>query len=87
MIDEKVARKQEMKIKGIKGKKGINIMLKSDLSKEENNIHPIKQLFDLENIKSMWRTVTKKRPNKGRKQVILLIVSMTIFTSDFLGML
>ena len=92
MINEEVARKQEMKIQmkimGIKGKAGIvdsEIKLKTDMSKEDKNIHPIKLLFDLKNAKEMFRTIVKKRPNKGRLQIVLLILSLSIYFAEFIG--
>ena len=89
MIDEKVARKQEMKIEmkinGIQGTDGHKIKLKSDISDKDRDIHPIKLLFDLENVRSMVRTVIKKRENKVRTQLFLLFTSMIIMIMAFSG--
>ena len=89
MINEKVARKQEMriemKIAGIQGTDGHKIKLKSDMSREDRDIHPIRLLFDLENVKSMVRTVIKKRENKVRTQLFLLFTTMIIMIMAFSG--
>ena len=94
MINEKVARKQEMKIEmklqGIRNKvdsdgKPIRVKLRSDMSREDRDKHPIKLLFDLGNIKTMVITVIKKRPNKGRSQLITLLISMIISFMTFSG--
>lgn len=95
MIDEKVARKQEMKIEmklqGIGHKVGadgrpVSIKLRSDMSREDKKVHPIRLLFDLRNIKTMVMTVIKNRPNKARTQLIMLLVSMIITFMAFAGM-
>ena len=92
MVNEKIARKQEMdvemKIRGMKGKigkEGAKIKLRSDMSREDTKKHPIRLLFDLENIKLMWRTVSKKRPNKVRRQLYLLMISMIVMIMAFSG--
>ena len=92
MINEKVAQKQEekikMKIMDMKNRveSDSEIELKTDMSKEDEKINPIKLLFDLKNIKEMFRTIVKKRPNKGRLQITLLIISISIYVSEFAGL-
>ena len=93
MVREEVARKQElkieMKIRGMQKKAGgeasSNIKLRSDTLAEDEHVHPLKLLFDLENLKSIIRTVVKKRPNKARKQLFLLFISVVIMSMVFNG--
>ena len=91
MVREEVARKQElkieMKIRGMQrnGGDSSNIKLKSDISAEDEHVHPIKLLFDMENLKSIIRTILKKRPNKARKQLFLLFVFVIIISMVFDG--
>ena len=92
MVNETIARKQEMeiemKIQGIDPNIGDKqIVLKSDMSKEDKEKHPIRLLFDLENIKTMVKTVSKERPNKGRTQLIMNFASLVIIIMAFTGIL
>ena len=84
MINEKVAKEQErvieMKLQELSDKvdndgKAIRVRLTSDRSNEDKHVHPIRLLFDLANLKSMVNVITKKRFNKGRTQVILLLLT------------
>ena len=56
-----------------------------DISREDRDIHPIRLLFDLENVKSMVRTVIKKRPNRARMQILLSYLCITIFVTNLNG--
>ena len=92
MVSEKFAEKQEAKIemKLIRineklGNQGSKIKLRSQISKQDEHIHPMKLLFDLENVKSMIKTITKKRLNKGRIQIWFMIISMAIIVGEYSG--
>ena len=87
MVNEKVAKKHEMeiqnklnRIKDTNTEEGENSMVRSD-----KDIHPIKLLFDFENIKAMIKTITRKRINKGRIQIIFCIITMAIIISNDYG--
>lgn len=82
MINERKAKRQtkkmEMKLRGIKVSENKD-KLKEELEKStEENIHPLKMLFDLTNVKDMVKCCLKSRPNKLRTQIWLLFVSMII---------
>jgi len=88
MINEKVARKQELKIemklrrmKASDNKEEI----KSDRKKEDEGRHPLSLLFDLSNVKEMVRCCIKPRPNKVRTQIWLIFVTMIILIMSFSG--
>ena len=92
MINEKFARKQEMKIEmkinGIIGKnsnESKEIKLKSDMSEKDKTKHPLRLLFDLKNVKSMVKTFVKKRQNKVRAQLFLISASIIILVMAFSG--
>jgi len=51
----------------------------------DRNVHPLKLLFNLENARSMHRIVLKERPNKGRKQILLAILSLSILFGEQIG--
>ena len=92
MVNEKFAEEQEAKIEmkiiqlnEKSGNPGEKIKLRSQISKQEEHVHPMKLLFDLANIKSMVKTVTKKRINKGRLQIWLMIISMATFLGEWAG--
>ena len=63
----------------------VNIKLISQMSKQEEHIHPMKLLFDFANVKSMVKTVIKKRTNKGRIQIWLMIISMATIIGEYSG--
>ena len=92
MIDERVARKQEMqielKIRENEGQTGVdlqNIKLNTDISEGDKKIHPVKLLFDLDNVKSMLRTIIKNRPNKARIQIFFIVISYAIAQGQLNG--
>ena len=62
----------------------------SDISSKRNiddkTVHPLKLLFDFENIRSMIRVCFKQRPNKGRTQLLIIFSSMIIIFMDFSGL-
>ena len=92
LINETIARKQELEIKrNIKENSGeveqnneqdSNNNNDDEMSKDDRKTNPIKLLFDLNNIKSMILTIIKKRPNKVRKQLFLLIISLAIIQGE-----
>jgi hypothetical protein len=76
MLREKAVRQLELKAAGVGG---TGDDLKPDINVEDRDIHPLRLLFDLENVKSMFRTVFKRRANRVRLQLSLLILSVFIF--------
>ncbi|XP_054152845.1 solute carrier family 46 member 3-like [Oppia nitens] len=51
----------------------------------KQEIHPLRLLFNFENVKLMVRTCIKKRPNNGRLQVFLIFLSLIIYFMTFQG--
>ena len=47
--------------------------------------HPIKLLFDMNNVKDMFRTCFKKRPEKARLQLWLLFLSTACYLLTHVG--
>ena len=95
MVNEKIAREQEMCIKmkledlnedmDSDDKLG-KVQLTSDMKAEDRDKHPLRLLFDLSNLKAMVTTVIKQRPNKGRLQVITILFSLIITFMTSAGM-
>ena len=94
MVNERVARKQELKVEmKIRAQKGVtdseedakNIKLKTDMSQADKDVHPLRLLFDLGNLKAMMRTLTRNRPNKARLQIFLIIISIAIKIGEGTG--
>ena len=81
MIDNRVDTNGELNVKnnGINKKDKTDNKIKADVSREDRDIHPFRLLLDFENIKSMIRTLIKKRPNKVRTQILFIYLSITIF--------
>ena len=80
MLREKAVRKLELKVEVLlQQNEGTGVELKTDISREDRDIHPLRLLFDLENIKSMFRTVFKRRANRVRLQLSLVTLSILIF--------
>ena len=85
MINEKVAKEQqrviEMKLQELSKKvdndgKPIKVKLRSDRAEEDKHVHPLRLLFDFANLKAMVNLIIKKRPNKGRVQVITILFTI-----------
>ncbi|CAG2176864.1 unnamed protein product, partial [Oppiella nova] len=57
------------------------------LKKFEDNkhIHPMKLLFNTNNVKEMWRTCSKKRDKRVRRQIWLLFLADAIYLLDHVG--
>lgn len=91
MVNERIARQQqkevESKLQEQCGDDVAKSLVTSTTGEQENNVHPLKLLFNLENAKSMIRIVLKKRPNKGRKQILLVILSLAIIFGEQIGKL
>ena len=86
MIDNRVDRKRQMNLElKIKGTNGTDIKPKTDTNDKDRDIHPIRLLFDFGNLKSMIRTVIKKRPNRARMQILLIFLSITIYILSLTG--
>ena len=95
MINEKVAKEQErvieMKLQELSDKldndgKATTVKLRSESIKKDKHVHPIRLLFDLDNLKAMVNLVIKKRLNKGRTQVISLLLTVITSYIIFSGM-
>ena len=66
-------------------RKGQAVCDKQQLFNENKHIHPLKLLFNFENIKDMIKTCCKPRPNKARLQIWLLFLSMICYLMAHMG--
>ena len=91
MIDERIAQKQQQRIEmklgksqeqnsGNKESQLQNQINFNELKQDSNikDVHPIKMLCDLSNIKEMFLCFIKPRPNKVRAQIWILLLCKTI---------
>ena len=53
--------------------------------KHDHITHPLKLLFNLENVREIFRTCLKKRDNYVRTQIWLLTLSMAIYIISHIG--
>ena len=86
IIDNKADRERQMKFElKIKGTDGTNVNPNSDKSREDRDIHPIRLLLDFGNLKSMIRTVIKKRSNRARMQILLIFFCIMVYILSITG--
>lgn len=88
MVDERIAQEHQ-KVVEIKLRERCKSDA-ADISKRvtdqsHQNVHPLKLLLNLENARSMLRTLFRNRPNKGRTQILLAVLSMSILFSEQIG--
>ena len=84
MLSERNVRELELEISK-HSEKGTAAEIKTNTNRDDPDIHPIKLLFDFENVKSMFRTVLKKRAKRVRLQLLLIILSLFIFLIHVMG--
>ncbi|KAG4065475.1 hypothetical protein HA402_002709 [Bradysia odoriphaga] len=86
MVNERIARQQQKDVEAKLQEKcesdGAEALLTSTTDENDGKVHPLKLLFSLENAKSMLQVVLKERPNKGRKQILLVILSLSIIFGE-----
>ncbi|XP_037040762.1 uncharacterized protein LOC119077650 [Bradysia coprophila] len=86
MVNERIARQQQKDVEAKLQEKcesdGAEALLTSTTDENDGKVHPFKLLFSLENAKSMLNVVLKERPNKGRKQFMLVILSLSIIFGE-----
>lgn len=89
MVNERIAQQQqnvvEVKLQEQCKNDIANTPTSNNTDQSDRKIHPLKLLFNLENAKSMWLIISKKRPNKGRKQILLAILSLSILFGEHIG--
>lgn len=89
MVNERIARKQKLEVETKLQEQCENdaakTILSSNRSEADKKVNPLKLLINLENAKSMIRVVLRKRPNKGRKQILLVILSLSIIFGEQIG--
>ncbi|XP_037029710.1 solute carrier family 46 member 3-like [Bradysia coprophila] len=84
MVNERIAQQQQKVVEVQLQEQCKNDVANTPTSDipDDRNVHPFKLLFNRENAKSMLRIVSKKRPNKGRKQILLAILSLSILFGE-----
>ncbi|KAJ6641494.1 Solute carrier family 46 member 3 [Pseudolycoriella hygida] len=86
MVDERIAQQQqkvvEIKLEEQRNSGVANTRATDITGQTEKTVFPLKLLFSLKNAKSMLQIVLKKRPNKGRRQILLCILSLSILFGE-----
>lgn len=89
MVNERIAQQQqkvvEVKLQEQCKNDIANTSTSNNTDQSDRKVHPLKLLFNLENAKSMWLIISKKRPNKGRKQILLAVLSLSILFGEHIG--
>lgn len=91
MVNERIALKHQKVVEVKLQERCKNDVTDSDTGRKithqtDGNVHPLKMLFNLENARSMMRTLFKRRPNKGKKQILLAILALSILFGEQIGM-